>query len=347
MPRRERSFTDVDAAVRLVPLVGPLHIAYPAWNVVSVRDLLAELRPAAVATTALAAGDLDDPLWRDTPELALPHTVEPWTRKHGIPLHAVGEPSPDPDATRDFARYAAGYPAVRAAWQQAEALETPLRELLAKPLGLDRIVEEALPLVGPPQLARERSFGDGPATDWLRRRTSAMADRIVELANSVGGSLTVLVPLDHLPLLIEALEGRVPWDLPGAPDPTPASRRRSLLDVAMRGDVAEPAKLLEQLRELDLVEARYHEANLLLEHGHAAEALERLETASREDFAEPYWLPGYLLTRLGQLYDVDGRRDAAVRAYRGVRALSYAPPEARAAAVHGLETPFAFDAESP
>ena len=343
MTHRDRSSAAGDAAVHLIALVGPLHLAYPAWNVVSVRDLLVSLAPAAVATTALAAGAFADPLWRDTPELALPHTIEPWARQRGTPLHALGEPSPDPEATRDFERYAAGYPAVRAAWQEAEALEAPLRELLAKPLGLDRIVDEALPLVGAPQLARERAFGDGPATDWLRRRTAAMADRIVALADEVDGSVAVLVPLDHLPLLIEALEGRVPSSLPGAPASTPDARQRSLLDVAMRGDVAEPVKLLAQLGELAVVEARYHEANVLLQHGHVAEALERLEAASREDFAEPYWLPGYLLGRLGQLYDVAGKREAALRAYRGVRALSYAPPEARAAASHGLETPFAFE----
>lgn len=345
MPPRERTTAAEDAAVRLVPLVGPLHLAYPAWNVVSVRDLLEELEPREVATTALAAGDLDDPLWRDTPELALPHTVEPWTRRRGLRLRTVGEPSPDPAATRDFARYAAGYPAVRAAWREAEQLEAPLRELLAKPLGLDRIAAEALPLVAAPQQARERAFGDGPATDWLRRRTAAMADRIVALASAAEGVVAVLASLDHLPLLIEALEGRLDPSIPDAPAPTPAARRRSLLDVAMRGDVAEPAQLLRQLRELDVVEARYHEANLLLQNGHLPEALERLEEASREDFAEPYWLPGYLLSRLGQLYDVTGRRDAAVRAYRGVRALSYAPPEARAAAERGLEAPFAFGPE--
>ena len=172
-----------------------------------------------------------------------------------------------------------------------------------------------------------------------------MANRIVELADATEGDVAVLVPLDHLPLLMEALEGRVTTALPTAPAMTPDARLRSLLDIAMRGDVAEPAKLLGRLREIDLVEARYHEANVLLQHGHVAEALELLETASREDFVEPYWLPGYLLSRLGQLYDVAGRRDAAIRAYRGVRALSYAPPEARAAAARGLDVPFTFDAE--
>lgn len=344
MPDRDASAAP-HAHVWLVPLVGPLHLAYPAYNVVTVRDLLEEIAPASLAITALMEEGLDDPLWQDTPELALPHTVVPWARRQGLPLHLVGEPSPDPAAVSDFARYASAYPALNRAWQKAEALETPVRELLSRPLGLDRLVNEAIPLIATAQEERERAFEDGPATDWLRRRTAVVADRIATLAAASDGPVAVLVPLDHAPFLSQALAGHAKAMFPAAPEPTDAARRRSLLDVAMRGDVAEPASLLQRLAELPDVEARYHEANVLLQNGHVAEALERLEAASREDFAEPYWLPGYLLSRLGQLYDVAARRDAAVRAYRGVRALSYAPPEARSAAAAGLETPFAFHEE--
>jgi hypothetical protein len=108
----------------------------------------------------------------------------------------------------------------------------------------------------------------------------------------------------------------------------------------MRGNPADPAAVLERLRGLDFAEARYLEANLLLGHGRGTEALEVLEAASRGDFDRPYYLPGFLLSRLGQLYDLDGNRRAALRAYRGVRALSYAPPEALEAAAAGLEAPF-------
>jgi hypothetical protein len=65
------------------------------------------------------------------------------------------------------------------------------------------------------------------------------------------------------------------------------------------------------------------------------------------DFVEPYYLPGFLLSRLGQLYDLAGRRDAALRAYRGVRALGYAPVEALAAAEDGLQRPFALSEPDP
>lgn len=330
----------------LVPLAGPLHLSFPAYNVVTVLEATRAVEPATIATTALEPGALADPWWRDTPELALPHTVVPWAQAEGIPVETIGVPSPDPTATQDFARYAGAYAAVRQAWQQAEAEEAPLRDLLGKPLGLDRIVSEALPLVATPQRIREEAFGDGPATDWLRRRTAAMADRLATLATTGPSPVAALVPLDDLPLLHEALVGRAAVEFAAAPPPSDAARRRSLLDYAMRVDVAEPEEVIRSLRELEGAEARYHEANLLLANGHLAEALELLEKASRGDFVHPYFLPGFLLARLGQIYDLAGRREAAIRAYRGVRALSYAPPEARAAAAHGIERPFELD-ETP
>lgn len=335
----------------LVPLAGPLHLAFPAWNAVTVRDALAAAAPAAIATTALAPGAFDDPWWRDTPEIALPQTVVPWAEARGLPVRAVGAPSPEPGAANDFARYAEGYPALRHAWQRAASVEAPLEELLAKPLGLDRLVAEVLPLVAEAQDVREEAFGDGPATDWLRERATLMADRIVAIAAEPGvvqaaRPVVVLAPLDHLPRLREALADRLSIGYVPAPGVSAEARRRSLLDYAMRVDVPEPGEVIRQLRELEGPEPRYHEANLLLANGHAAEALEILEAASRMDFQHPYWLPGYLLARLGQLYDLVGRRDAAVRAYRGVRALAYAPPEARDAADHGIEAPFEPEARS-
>ena len=344
----------------LVPLVGPLHLAFPAYNTVTVRDVLEAASPAVVLTTALEPGALRDPAWQDTPEIALPHTVVPWAEARGTPVQPIGAPSPDPAATADFARYAEQYPALQSAWIRAEQQEAPLRDLLARSLSLARIVDEAMPLLAEAQQVREATFGDGPATDWLRQRTAAMAAAVAQHADpdpangatadrhhaatrpAAAGPVAVLASLDHVPLLHEALvELHVPVAFPAAPPASAQARRRSLLDYAMRVDVAEPEEVLRSLRDLDGPEARYHEANILLANGHGAEALERLEEAVRDDFVRPYWLPGFLLARLGQLHDLVGNREAALRAYRGVRALSWAPPEARAAAVHGIEAPFA------
>ena len=182
------------------------------------------------------------------------------------------------------------------------------------------------------------AVGDGLGSDWFDARCDTMAERVLALP----GRVALLAPADHMSALRERLETRV------ALIPTPRvsesdeARVRGLLDFAMRGGAAEPGNVLASLRELPQAEARYHEANLLLAHGHPAEALERLETASHGDFSQPYFLPGYLLARLGQLRDLDGNRDRALQAYRGVRALAYAPADALEAAEAGIAAPFGF-----
>src|SRR5690606_37714388 len=147
--------------------------------------------------------------------------------------------------------------------------------------------------------------------------------------------------VDQVPALQRALVGHAELVEPPRPDAGEEGRRRALLDVAMRGEVDDVAALLSSLASLEDAEARYHEANLLLANAHPAEALERLETLLRMDFQEPYFLPGFALARLGQLYDLADRRREALRSYRGVLALSYAPAEALAAARSGLEEQFA------
>jgi len=70
------------------------------------------------------------------------------------------------------------------------------------------------------------------------------------------------------------------------------------------------------------------------------DALALMEEVFRMDFQHPGYLPGYVLARMGQLLDLAGERERALRAYRGVLALSWAPEEARAVALAGLKTPF-------
>ncbi|MEX2534848.1 MAG: hypothetical protein WD273_04530 [Trueperaceae bacterium] len=358
----------------LVPLMGPFHLRSPAYNTVTVRDMVAAWAPDALATTALSAGDLSDPQWQDTLEIALPLSVVPWTRRMGLPLHLIGEASGEPGAQEDFRRYLQPYPELRQKLAEVDALLGPVSALLEEPLTIQRITGSLLPALAHYQQAREATFEDGPASEWLHERMKVAAGRAVDLASApaagqgdgpdvgqgagqgaVPGTvrrakrdvepaierLALLAPVDHLPYLTQALEDA--GATPVTPSPvavTPEARERSLLDYSFRVDTPEPTRLLEQLRELDGAEARYHEANLLLASGHGFEALELLERASHGDFSFPYFLPGYLLARLGQLRDLGSRRDDALRAYRGVLALDYAPAEALEVARSGLERPF-------
>jgi hypothetical protein len=304
-----------------------------------VLELARAADPEVVVLAPLPPEVLATPAWQETPEIVLPLSVVPWARRRRVALEAGMAASPDPDAEADFRRYAALYAQTREQLRDLDAQLQPLDALLPQPLTLPRIWDEVIPLLGEYQRARERAFEDGPGTDWWRARLGSLAGRIGALSVE---RVTVLAGAEQLPLLLELL-GEVPGAelrLPRTAPSSEAVRRRALLDVAFRGDAADPGRLIAQLRELDGAEARFHEANLLLSHGHLSEALELLEAASRGDFSAPYYLPGYLLARLGQLRDLSGDRDGATRAYRGVLALDWAPPEASEAARSGLGAPF-------
>ena len=220
-----------------------------------------------------------------------------------------------------------------------------MHELLSQPLTAERVHDELIPALAAHQDAREGALGDGPGTLWLRERMTRVAQRVAALP---AGRVAVVAGLDDAAALTRALEAHP--DLAPEPAPRPSAddavRRRAFLDYAMLGDVEDVPSVVRELRAIGTPEARYHEANLLLARGRREEALATLEAASTGDFGEPYFLPGFLLSRLGQLYDLAGRRDAARRAYRGALALSYAPPEALAAAEAGLAAPFDLPAAS-
>ncbi len=325
----------------LVPLMGHFHLRFPGYNAVSVRDVVAASAPEALAITPLAAGSLESPAWQDTDELALAMAVIPWADRQRLPLYPVLEPSPDPTALRDFRRYLEQYPGAQSLLLEVDEALRPLNALLAESLNLERIYSELLPLLRQYQDLREQRFEDGPGTDWLRQRTGVMAQRILALSQQ---RVTVLTGIDHLPFLQEALKDKAELLTTPTPEPSEEALKRGFLDFAMRTDLPEPGNVIARLRDMTEVEARYHEANLLLANGHAAEALELLEAASHDDFSQPHFLPGYLLARLGQLRDLAKERDAALRAYRGVLALDWAPREALETARAGLEAPFTISA---
>ncbi|MFN2321344.1 MAG: hypothetical protein ABR510_00095 [Trueperaceae bacterium] len=329
----------------LVPLTGPWHLRHPRWNVVVVREALDALAPDRVATTALPPDYAADPDWRETDEVALPWTVAPWAAQRGTPLEGVGAPPPIAGAAADFERYLAGFPGARSALDGAAAALAPLRERLPRPNDLAGLLSEVVPPLAEDLRVRLTAFGDGPATSWRGERAASAVER----AQALGGERpALLVELDLWPAVVRELDERgAAWSAIASPPPSPAARRRALLDVAWQGEAPDVAGLLGQLREGDEPEARFLEAQLLLAHDHPAEALDALEQASHGDFREPYLLPGLLLARLGQLRDLAGRRDRALQAYRGVLALAWAPAEARAAARAGLEVPFAPEGAPP
>lgn len=332
--------------VRLIPLAGALHARWPAFNAVHVRDAVARCDPDVVCVP-LARGALDDDSWQATEEIALPLTVVPWAERAGVPIVTIGIGEDDPEdpgdvgAERDLIAFMEMYDAGRERLAALTAAAGPLRELLAGPLDVGRLLAEVVPAVAAYQQERERLLSAGPGTGWLEQRGSLLASRVLAAG---GERVAALVPLDYYPAVKAALEGRAEVeeiDADGQREPTPEARARSLMDLAFSGGGAEPTQLLAGLEEIDDPEARFHEANLLLALGHVSRARAKLQALVAGDFSRPYYLPGFALTRLGQLHDLEGDRDAALRCYRGALALSFAPAAATEMAAAGLERPFA------
>lgn len=335
--------------VVLVPLVGPFHTRFPRYNAVRVREVVKAAGVEALTVAALPPGALADPGWQGTHEVALPLSVVPWAARRGVPVHTVGsfpglpgEPG-EADDERDFVAYLERFEAGAQRVRRVRGTQAPLEELLRAPLDLNRILAELLPAIDAHQANRAAEFGEGPGTGWLAARSVVVAERVAALPYR---RVALLAGVDDLPELRRALAALTAPPRLEYPDTTlPAEsgdeeRMRSLLDVAMRGDTNDPEALLGALRAVDAPEARYHEANLILEHGETGDALAVLELALRSDFAQPYYLPGFLLARIGQVYDLVGDRQAALRSYRGVLALDYAPAEAVEAATDGIGAPF-------
>lgn len=338
--------------VTVIPLVGPFHTRFPLYNVVHVRELLCAAAPTAVALAALPPAALSHPGWRATPEIALPHTVVPWAQRRGLKLVEVGSQAGlpgEPGEAGDeeaFMRYLDEFAAGKAHLREVQAALRPAEELLGRALDMGRILGELVPALDDYHELRSSKFGEGPGTGWRAARAERMAQRVGQIEDP---HTAVLVGVDDYGAMVraltEALDGQAtveepPRQLQLSEEASREARQRSLLDVAMRGEVEDPSGLLGQLRSMATPEASYHEANILLAHGHAAEALEKLKQITSGDFHEPYYLPGFVLARLGELQDMAGDRQAALRAYRRVLALSYAPPEAVEAAEAGLERPF-------
>ena len=323
--------------ITLLPLMGAFHLRYPNYNAIHVRDLVADSKPDAVLTTAIEQDFLNRPEWQDTPELALPLAVVPWTSRQRIPFHAVPVASPDPTATQDFRKYISSFPNLNARLMEIDTALRTLKELLETSLTLERIQKEVLPLFSKHQDSLKKEFGDGPSTGWIGERSNLAAERILTLDAE---RVTVLSSAEHVPALDAAIGDRAEKIYLLKTNSNDEARERGFLDFAMQVDVPEPGNVIRKLRDLRVPEARYHEANILFANGHLIEALELLETVSHGDFSQPYFLPGYLLARLGQLRDLTNNRKGAERAYRGVLALDFAPIEAREASKKGLSVAF-------
>lgn len=295
-----------------------------------------------------------------------------WLAGQGVPLHEIQWASgPDPDHPLRDALPAAGFTLrevpVPFDWAQAEADHTQLLSFLGQyPQGRERLrqasraeQEFAAVLTAPltPQrvLGREvqdaartyhaalrDALGEGPGTRWRARRLEMTAQALRDVQAGVA-----LVPLDDLPDLLTHLPAARLPELT-AFMPGEWSRVRALADRAWQlREEDDPGTLLAALereagdRVTPRAELDAAAAGLYLAVGDLHSARTLLERGAHALTADlPRSLPGLVLARLGQVRDALGERERAVRAYRAVLALPYAPAVAREAAETGLREAF-------
>ena len=320
----------------VLPTLGPLHLSQPRYNAMTLVELTRAHAPDAVLLASYSEQGLREGAWREAEEVGLFHLL-PWAERAGVRVAPLGERAEALKAEAErFRDYLGQMEQGRRYLKEEAEAQRELLERLSAPLSpgswrgtdlLDAILHYTEWVA--------RRFGRGPATGFREDRMRGVAERIRSLPE---GRYAVWVDLLDVPYLLSHLPGAA---LPGEHEPTEAERARALLDRAWRleeGD--DPFRLLEQLEEIGGAEAGYLAAQVYLAAGQVEDAAALLERVSEGDFHHPEYLPGYVLARLGQLRDLLGERERALRAYRGVLALSWAPKEAREVALAGLRAPF-------
>ncbi|BCZ92847.1 hypothetical protein TthAA37_20360 [Thermus thermophilus] len=314
----------------LLPSLGAFHILHPRYNAATVLAILEEARPPVVYLASLSPEALEGGGWREEDPLLF-HLL-PWAEERGVPVVALDGEAHLKAETEAFREALGQFPGGRPHLEAMAAFDQALLALLNEPLTPEALGSEAfLGRLREVYGGFARAFGEGPATGFRARRMARVAEALRGKEGAVVAEL-----LDYL-FLAEAFPGA----LPKAHEPTEAERQRALLDRAWQlKEEDDWGKLLEGLFALGTPEALYLAAQVYLAAGEWREALGLMEEVFRMDFQRPEYLPGYVLARFGQLLDLAGERGRALRAYKGVLALSWAPEEARAIAQAGLRAPF-------
>ncbi|WP_424951184.1 hypothetical protein [Deinococcus sp.] len=314
----------------LLPDLGDLLRLQPQYNAATLVELAQVLGAAEVLW--LSGPDPDHPA-RDTfaaAGLTMTDLAPDWAWAEAEHAELTG-----------FMRQ---YPQGQARLRRAGQAEQELEAHLTGPLTLERLTSpETLAGVAAYHAALAAALDEGPGTRWQTRRLDTLASGL----EARGG--VALAALDDLPGLLERLpRARLPDPefLPGE-----GSRLRALADRALllHQDDDLSALLAALGREAGdrftpKAELQYAAGNIYLAVGDLKMARTRLEAAAH-DLTDERSLPGLVLARLGQVRDAQGERDLALRTYRAVLALNFAPQVAREAARAGMETAFALELE--
>ncbi|ADH62893.1 conserved hypothetical protein [Allomeiothermus silvanus DSM 9946] len=321
--------------VLILPTLGSFHILHPRYNAVTILEMAKAYGPRAVLLASYAPAELEAGLWRDVGDLPLFHLL-PWAERNGLEVAALDKHPNLKVQAEQFRQALAQFPRGQEFLAQAAELERRLQALLTRPLLPDMLSRPAFVdelwnyLDGFAQV-----FGEGPATGFRAQRMQAVAEQIGSRGE---GRWLVISDLLDYPYLLREIPGATG---PGAHASSPAEADRAILDRAWRLEEKDDwSLLLQQLQEIADAEAQYLAAQIYLAAGRPEDALALMEALLHSEFAHPAYLPGYVLARYGQLQDLAGNRQAALRAYQAALALSWVPAEAREIALAGQRNPF-------
>lgn len=326
--------------------LGALHALHPAYNARTALELADHLGATRFVLAGVSRGSWASGAWRDLDDPVLFALDE-----DRAPAEPLGPDWAWADAERQqllefLGQFARGKDRLR----DAERLEAPLREALGRPLdAAGAHGPQLLAAVGDYHAGVTAALEEGPGTAHRARRLAEVARALA--ATDLEGA-AVLAPLDDLPALLELPGARVP----GAAElasfrPGEASRARALVDRAYRLEPEDDLEALARgLLALDgppgsplgrlALEARFAASGLYLAVGDLESARDLLEAVAGGQFDRPAYLPGFVLARLGQVRDLQGERERAVRAYTSALGLTWLPAEARRVAASGLAAPF-------
>ena len=314
------------------------------YNAQTVMELLRFCESSSVVLTDVEPAVWTSGVWRD-----LDNPVLFALEDAGVRVTAIGEDwSAAVLEQAQMLEFLKQFPLGRSRLQQLGGADRTLHEILERPqdaLGVHSVWLEAVREYHAASLA---ALEEGPGTAHRAQRIAGIVKRLKDCPPDA----LVIAPLDDVPALLEA--GLELLDLNGF-QAGEASRFRAVVDRAYRLESGDDLDaLVHGLLELDApadtvlarmaLEARFAASGLYLSVGDLESAHDLLEAVSQGQFERPSYLPGFVLTRLGQVRDLMNERPRAVAAYRAALALTYCPLEAREVAQKGLLEPFGFTA---
>jgi hypothetical protein len=331
--------------VVLLADLGALHARYPTYNAQTVLEIVRHVGAKSVILPSITPEVWQSGSWRD-----LDHPVLFALDDDRIPVQAIGTDWTWAELEQDkMLEFLKIYPQGLERLRELRRAELDLKDMLEKPLDAFSIhgLMPELPVLESVKTFHAQSAAlleEGPGTAHRKRRLKEWAEKLESSEDTV-----ILTPLDDLPDLLELGFNTIKLEdfKPGE-----ASRFRAVVDRAYAlNENDDLDTLVHSLLELDgaadsalgriALEARFAASGVYLAVGDLESARDLLEAVAMGQFERPAYLPGFVLARLGQVRDLMGERQHAIRAYTAALALQWLPLAAKNVARVGLETPFA------